>query len=87
MPERDRKTVTLVLACAHSGESRRAQEYVGTAVSIAFIPMAEPWDEEMRVEHCCHCEARPLYLSQLVAFNPDGGARQRFSSVRRVRSS
>jgi adenosylcobinamide kinase / adenosylcobinamide-phosphate guanylyltransferase len=59
MPDRSKKTITLVLGGARSGKSHYVQKLAAAFASVAFVATARPIDEEMqrKIEH--HRADRP----------------------------
>ena len=61
MPERDRKTVTLVLGGVRSGKSRWAQEFAAKNQRVAYVATAQAHDAEMREKIRRHQIERPRH--------------------------
>lgn len=59
MPERNRKSVTLVLGGARSGKSRYAQQLAARADKVTFFATAYASDDEMRRKIERHRQDRP----------------------------
>jgi adenosylcobinamide kinase/adenosylcobinamide-phosphate guanylyltransferase len=61
MPERDRKTVTLVLGGVRSGKSRWAQEFAAKNERVAYVATAQACDAEMQEKIRRHQVDRPSH--------------------------
>ena len=61
MPERDRKTVTLVVGGVRSGKSRWAQELAAKNERVAYFATAQACDAEMREKIRRHQDDRPRH--------------------------
>ena len=61
MPERGRKTVTLVLGGVRSGKSRWAQEFAAKNERVAYVATAQAHDAEMREKIRRHQVERPRH--------------------------